>query len=77
MPSSSGSHHRNLYVNYLCKLLTYYHQISIAGASYIDAPADRFTPSLTYFWGHTGQNVKVKFSGTTVAQIITPAHRHL
>ena len=35
--------------NYLFKLQTYGHQICAAGASDVDAPTYRFTPSLTYF----------------------------
>jgi len=36
-------------LHYLCKLLTYGHQICTAGATGMNAPTDRFTSSLTYF----------------------------
>jgi len=42
-------HTKNLYVHYLCELLTYSHQIFSARASDMDVPNDRFTSGLTYF----------------------------
>ena len=46
----------------MMNLLTYGHQICIAGASDVVAPTDRFTVGLTYFPGfnYMGQNVKNK-----------------
>jgi len=57
----------------------YGHQTHTAGASELDVPTDRFTCGLTYFSRSQdrGENVKSNFWSTTVAQIITDAHRDL
>jgi len=46
-----GRHRKHLYVYDLGKLLKYGHQICTAVAFDLGAPSDRFTPSLTIFWG--------------------------
>ena len=67
-----------LYVHYLCKLMTYRHQICTAGASDVDAAIDRFTSGLTYYSRlHGSKCKKSNFGYTTVAQIVTAAHRDL
>jgi len=58
-----GHRRKNLYMHYLCKLLTYGHQICTAGASDVDAPTDRFIPGLTYFPGSQGSTCKNQVFG--------------
>ena len=59
------SHRRKyLYMYYLCKLLTYCHQIWTVDACdvCVCAPTDTFTSGLTTLQGNREQNVKIKFS---------------
>ena len=67
-----------LYVYYyLCMLLTYGQQICTRGSSDMNAPTDRFTPGVTYFSRLRVKMYKSYFGPTTVAQIVTAAHRDL
>jgi len=70
-----GHRIKDLYVHYLCKLLTYGHQICKVSASYMCALIDRFTSGLTYFSKSQGSKCKIKFwvnQGVTNRNHYTP-----